>query len=192
MSNIHFSDFLSDKFRLFVPKKYLSKRWISLAAIQLFNFSLLMAIPEVATAQANRQSFRICSSDLLSVGLSKEEVSNACGAALKPRGLSGCVTDIYDSTTQELSAEEILFNCQRVRRVDELGTCVKKINKSVRDKSNQAAILESCRRSLLPETFAFCVIGLSSNVSLSTEELLASCLNPDQEISDFSSSEEES
>ncbi|MGK7922176.1 MAG: hypothetical protein AB4080_19435 [Trichodesmium sp.] len=190
MSNLNFSDFFSDKFHLSLPKKYLSKRWISLAAIQLFSYSLLMAIPEAATAQANRQSYRICSRDLLSVGLSKEEVANACGAALKPRGLSGCVTDIYDSTTKELSAEEILFNCQRVRRVNELGTCVEKINKSVRDKSNQAAILESCRRSLLPEIFSFCVIGLSSNITLSTEEMLSSCLNPNQETSDVSEEEE--
>ncbi len=190
MPNINFSDFLSHKFRLSAPKKYFGKRWISLVTIQLFSCSLLMVIPEVATAQANRQSFRICSRDLLSVGLSKEEVANACGAALKPRGLSKCVTKIYDSTTKELPAEEILFNCQRVRRVDELGSCVENINKLVKKKSNQAAVLESCRRSLLPEIFSFCVISLSANVKLPTEELLATCLNPNQEISDVDSEEE--
>ncbi len=186
MANMNFSD----KFPLSVPKKYLSKRWISLAAIQLFSCSLLMVIPEVATAQANRKSFRICSRDLLSIGLSESEVANACGAALKPRDLSRCVTKIYDNTTEELSAEEILFNCQRVRRVDELGTCVQKINKAVKDTSNEAAVLESCRLSLLPEGFSSCVIGLSANVKLSTEELLTTCLNPNQEISEVDSEEE--
>ncbi|NEQ40454.1 MAG: hypothetical protein F6K40_31180 [Okeania sp. SIO3I5] len=177
MPNLNFSDFLYDKFPLSAPKKYFNKRWISLAAIQLFSCSLLMAIPEVATAQANRKSFRICSKDLLSLGLSESEVANACGAALKPRDLSRCVTKIYDNTTDELPAEDILFNCQRVRRVDELGTCVKKINKAFKNKSNESAVLENCRLSLLPESFSSCVIGLSDNVGLSTEELLATCLN---------------
>ncbi|MGD1805114.1 hypothetical protein ACP6PL_06690 [Dapis sp. BLCC M126] len=190
MSNINFSNFLSEKFPLFAPKKYLSKRWIYLAAIQLFSSSLLMAIPDVATAQANRKSFRICSRDLLSVGLSESEVANACGAALKPRHLSRCVTRIYDNTTKELPAKEILFNCQRVRRVDELGNCVRKINKAVKDTSNESAILESCRLSLLPKGFSSCVIGLSSNVRLSTEELLTTCLNPNQEISGVDSEQE--
>ncbi len=187
MLHKNFSDFFSEKFPLFAPKKYLSKRWISLAAIQLFSYSLLMIIPEVATAQPSRKSFRICSRDLLSVGLSEEEVANACGAALKPRDLSKCVTRIYDSTTKELPAEEILFNCQRVRRVDELGNCVRKINKAVKDTSNESAILENCRLSLLPESFSSCVIGLSYNVGLSTEELLTTCLNPNQEISEVDS-----
>ncbi|WP_094678361.1 hypothetical protein [Hydrocoleum sp. CS-953] len=187
MLHKNFSDFLSDKFPLFTPKKYLSKRWISLAAIQLFSYSFLMIIPEVATAQPSRKSFRICSRDLLSVGLSESEVANACGAALKPRDLSKCVTRIYDSTTKELPAEEILFNCQRVRRVDELGNCVRKINKAVKDTSNESAVLENCRLSLLPESFSSCVIGLSSNVGLSTEELLTTCLNPNQEISEVDS-----
>ncbi len=187
MPNINFSDFFFEKFSLFPPKKYLSKPWIYLVAIQLFSCSLLMAIPEVATAQANRKSFRICSRDLLSVGLSEEKVANACGAALKPRDLSRCVTRIYDNTTKELSAEKILFNCQRVRRVDELGNCVRKINKAVKDTSNESAVLESCRLSLLPEGFSSCVIGLSSNVGLSTEELLTTCLNPNQEISEVDS-----
>ncbi|MEM1169940.1 MAG: hypothetical protein AAGJ08_12890 [Cyanobacteria bacterium P01_H01_bin.35] len=190
MSHKNFSDFFSDKFPLFAPKKYLSKRWISLAAIQLFSYSLLMIIPEVATAQPSRKSFRICSRDLLSVGLSEEEVANACGAALKPRNLSRCVTRIYDNTTKELPAEEILFNCQRVRRVDELGNCVRRINKAVKDSSNESSVLENCRLSLLPESFSSCVIGLSANVKLSTEELLTTCLNPNQEISEFDSEEE--
>jgi len=184
MPHKNFSDFFSNKFRLSAPKKYFSKRWIYLAAIQVFSCSLLMAIPEVATAQANRKSFRICSRDLLSVGLSESEVANACGAALKPRDLSKCVTNIYDSTTEQLPAEEILFNCQRVRRVDELGSCVKKINKEIKNTSDQSAVLESCRLSLLPESFSSCVIGLSDNVGLSTGELLATCLNPNEQISE--------
>ena len=184
MPNLNFSDFLYDKFPLSAPKKYFNKRWISLAAIQLFSCSLLIAIPEAATAQANRKSFRICSRDLLSVGLSEEEVANACGTALKPRDLSRCVTRIYDDTTEELPAEEILFNCQRVRRVDELGTCVQEINKEIKNTSDQSAVLESCRLSLLPESFSSCVIGLSDNVALSTEELLATCLNANEEITE--------
>ncbi|MCL2933600.1 MAG: hypothetical protein MGG11_15525 [Trichodesmium sp. MAG_R03] len=189
MSNMNFSDFCSDTFPLFAPKKYFSKLWIYLVTIQLFSCSLLMAIPEAATAQANRKSFRICSRDLLSVGLSEEEVANACGAALKPRDLSKCVTKIYDNTTTEFPAEKILLNCQQVRRVDELGTCVENINTSVKDTFNEATVLESCRLSLLPESFSSCVIGLSANLGLSTEELLATCLNPNQQISELSGEE---
>ncbi len=188
MPNINFSDFCFPK--LIPYSKYFGRRWIYLLAIQVFSYSFLMAIPEVAIALANKKSFEICSEDLRSVGLSEAVVAKACGAALKPRGLSECVTDIYDTTAETISAEEILFNCQRVRRVNELGICVQKINKSVRDTSNQAAVLESCRRSLLPERFSFCVVGLSTNVELPTEQLLATCLNPSQEISELSPNEE--
>ena len=189
MSNMNFSDFCSDTFLLFISKKYFRKLWIYLATIQLFGCSLLIAIPETATAQVNRKSFRICSRDLLSVGLSEEEVANACGAALKPRDLSKCVTKIYDNTTTEFPVQKILLNCQQVRRVDQLGTCVEKINKSVKDTSNEATVLESCRLSLLPESFSSCVIGLSTNLELSTEELLATCLNPNQQTSELSGDE---
>ncbi|NEP88172.1 MAG: hypothetical protein F6K18_15780 [Okeania sp. SIO2C2] len=176
ISNINFSNLFLKKFPLSI--KFCHWRWIYLVGV--FSYALLIATPEVAIAQANKKSFEICSEELLSVGLSDTEVANACGAALKPRGLSGCVTKIYDSTTKELSSQEILFNCQRVRRVDEFGTCVETINKSVQDKSNEAAILESCRLSLLPERFSFCVVSLSANVGLTTEELLSNCLNPDE------------
>lgn len=180
--NINFSNLFLKKFPRSI--KFCRWRWIYLVGI--FSYGLLIATPEVAIAQANKKSFKICSEDLLSVGLSEAEVANACGAALKPRGLSRCVTKIYDNTTDELSAEDILFNCQRVRRFDELGTCVETINKSVTDKSNEAAILESCRLSLLPKRFSSCVVGLNTNVGLATEELLSNCLNPDAEISDIS------
>ncbi|NES90732.1 MULTISPECIES: hypothetical protein [Okeania] len=186
ISNINFSNLFLKKFSLSI--KFFHWRWIYLLGV--FSYGLLIVNPELATAQANKKSFKICSEELLSVGLSEAEVANACGAALKPRGLSGCVTKIYDSTTEELSAEDILFNCQRVRRVDELGTCVETINESIQDKSNEAAILESCRLSLLPERFSSCVVGLSANVELTTEELLSNCLNPDAEISDISPDEE--
>ena len=188
MSNINFSDSDSQKFR--PSNKNIPFSWMYLAAIQLFTYSLLIAIPQTAMAQANRKSFRICSRDLLSVGLSEVEVTKACGAALKPRGLSKCVTRIYDSTTETLSAEDILSNCQRVRRVEELGTCVETINKSVNDTSNQAAILESCRLSLLPKRFSFCVVGLRRNIELPTEQLLSTCLNPNEDISETAPSEE--
>ena len=108
---------------------------------------------------------------------------------LKPRDLSKCVTKIYDNTTTEFPAEKILLNCQQVRRVNELGTCVEKINTSVKDTSNEATVLESCRLSLLPESFSSCVIGLSANLGLSTEELLATCLNPNQQTSELSGDE---
>lgn len=188
MPNINCCDTYSQNFRQ--SSKYYGWRWMYLAAIQLFSYSLLMAIPPKAMAQANKQSFVICSEELLSVGLSDAEVGNACGAALKPRGLSECVTKIYDSTTEALSAEEILFNCQQVRRVDELGTCVEKINKSVQATSNQAAVLENCRRSLLPKRFSSCVVGLNRNAQLSTEQLLATCLNPNEEIREIPPDEE--
>ncbi|MDY7007118.1 MAG: hypothetical protein SWX82_25105 [Cyanobacteriota bacterium] len=174
--NINFSNLFLKKFPQSI--KFFHWRWIYLLGI--FSYGLLIATPEVAIAQANKKSFKICSEELLSVGLSEAEVANACGAALKPRGLSGCVTTIYDSTTEELSAEDILFNCQRVRRFDEFGSCVETINESVTDNSNEAAILESCRLSLLPERFSFCVVGLNTNVGLTTEELLSNCLNPDE------------
>ncbi|MDJ0553332.1 MAG: hypothetical protein QNJ68_02600 [Microcoleaceae cyanobacterium MO_207.B10] len=188
MPNINFSDFTSQKFR--PSKKARGWRWTYLAAIQIFTSSLLVGIPPKAMAQANRQSFVICSRELLSVGLSESEVTNACSAALKPRGLSGCVTKIYDNTTEALSAEEILFNCQQVRRVDELGTCVEKINKAVKGALNQAAVLEGCRRSLLPERFSSCVVGVNRNVGLPTEDLLATCLNPNEEINQISPQQE--
>lgn len=189
MSHMNFSDFFSDTFLLFIPKKYFRKLWIYLATTQLLGCSLLIAIPETATAQVNRKSFRICSRDLLSLGLSEEEVANACGAALRPKDLSKCVTKIYDNTTTEFPAEKILLNCQQVRRVDELGTCVGKINRSLKDTSNEATVLESCRLSLLPESFSSCVIGLSTNLELSTEELLTTCLNPDRQKSELSGDE---
>lgn len=116
MPKMNFSNFLSEKFTLSEPKKYFSKFWVYLAAIQLFSCGLLIGIPEVATAQTNRKSFTICSRDLLSVGLSEEEVANACSAALKPKDLSKCVTKIYDNTTEELPVEKILLNWQKIGR----------------------------------------------------------------------------
>ncbi|MGB3509757.1 MAG: hypothetical protein WBA93_11030 [Microcoleaceae cyanobacterium] len=188
MPKINCFDTYSQDFRQ--SSKYHGWGWMYLAAIQLFSYSLLMTIPPKAMAQANQQSFVMCSEELLSVGLSDAEVASACGAALKPRGLSECVTKIYDSTTEALSTEEILFNCQQVRRVEELGTCVEKINKSVQPISNQAAVLENCRRSLLPDRFSSCVVGLNRNAKLPTEELLATCLNPNEETREISPGEE--
>ncbi|MEB3342112.1 hypothetical protein [Okeania sp.] len=190
MSHQNFPNFFSSKFSLSTPKKYLKKRWIFLTAIQLLSSSFLMVIPEPATGidfqklfkkePADIKSFRLCSENLLSVGLSNQEVANACSATVEPEDLSICVTKIYNSTTQKLPAQDILLNCQQVRRVDELGTCVENINLSMANISNQFAVLEGCRRSLLPEDFSACVVGLSINVKLPTEELLNTCLNPDR------------
>ena len=142
MPKMNFSNFLSEKFTLSEPKKYFSKFWVYLAAIQLFSCGLLIGIPEVATAQTNRKSFTICSRDLLSVGLSEEEVANACSAALKPKDLSKCVTKIYDNTTEELPVEKILLNSMfdlpSLRSVEEVV-----VNEDAVDKDTEPLLIYS-------------------------------------------------
>lgn len=162
------------------PHRSWSRRWLSLAVIQLVSGSLLgMAIPTGQALAGN--SYQTCAEEMLDIGISNEIAADVCAGAFKPDNLSRCVSQIYDSSI-EVSPPFILFNCQRVRRPKELATCVVDILDNIPEASSEI-VIESCRRSLLPKRYASCAIGLYEELGLSSTEIFASCLNPKDVVS---------
>lgn len=147
--------------------------------------------------------FRECAELLTNAEIVESQVAIACAEALDPEDLSFCVDEI--STFTAIDPLYTLFGCFRTRRPVELAHCVVDIHYNVlmpktflyqdddrynlndrltpADKATLEPValstLDHCRRSLLPERFSACVVGLSTEVSFSSEQLLGTCIRAD-------------
>ena len=151
--------------------------------------SLLSAALPISPAGAielrfnrSRNSYRICAQEMVKVGVVPEAAAAACAAALHPRDVSTCVSQI--NTKAQVAAMDALFNCRRVRRPDELAICVVDINSKAQG-APIGSVIEHCRRSLLPQRFSDCVVGLSRRLQFPTEQLLATCIDARYQIGQF-------
>lgn len=184
------SSFSSKIFTSIEPRK--APRWACVGATTLAAASLLSAALPMSPAEAlsinwgflnrNKNSYRICAQEMVAVGVVPEAAAAACAAALHPRDVSMCVSQI--NTKTKVAAMDALFNCRRVRRPKELATCVVDINSKAQG-APIVSVLDHCRRSLLPERFSQCVVGLSSELKFPTEQLLATCIDARYQIGQF-------
>jgi hypothetical protein len=124
--------------------------------------------------RASASDYEKCAEGLLETGLGETDATAACAAALYPKALSSCVTTI-DSET-ELTATDALSGCRRVRRPHELASCVVGITDISSEGTEPLDVLTYCRRSLLPARFSNCVVGLAEKVTLSTTEMMTTCI----------------
>lgn len=126
-----------------------------------------------ARAQATDLDYATCADDLLAAGIDAEAVAIACSTSYRPTDISSCVTGVLEAA--DVSALAALSACSRDRRPTEVATCVADIhNNLVVDDS--LAVLDNCHRTILPERYAACVSDIASEVGLTTEESLASCI----------------
>ena len=185
------SSFSSKIFTSIEPRK--APRWACVGATALAAASLLSSALPISPAGAinlninwrlnqNKNAYRICAQEMVAVGVVPEAAAAACAAALHPRDVSMCVSQI--NTKTKVAAMDALFNCRRVRRPDELATCVVDINSKAQG-APIASVLDHCRRSLLPERFSECVVGLSRELKFPTEQLLATCIDARYQIGQF-------
>ncbi|MGB7893512.1 MAG: hypothetical protein WCF82_16615 [Microcoleus sp.] len=164
-------------------------RWILALGTQLAALGLLATALPISPASAitiriprNRNPYRVCALELIEAGVGAEAAASACADALRPRDISKCALQINRKTN--ISGVEALSSCRRVRRPQELATCVVNINgKSRTQPADPLVVLDGCRRSLLPQQFAECVVGLSGRLDFPTDRLIATCLDPRDNVS---------
>ena len=138
-----------------------------------------LAVP-IASAQAvsysefraRESDYARCATDLVSTGVTETDAVAACAAALAPRDIGECVSDLYDNT--ELEPAAIVAGCRRVRRPVDLASCVVDIRSATVD-ATELNILDSCRRSLLPRRYSNCVVGLSQSTEVTGTVALNTC-----------------
>lgn len=124
--------------------------------------------------RAKIRDYRSCTTGLKNAGIADADVAAACAAALYPRDLSICVSEI-DSDT-DITAPDALSACRRVRRPVALAKCVVDITGTGVETTEQSTVLDSCRRSLLPNRFSNCVVGLKTGVNIPISDALSSCI----------------
>ena len=161
------------------PQFYLSRR-SGISGLLLAGF-LALALPAKATI-VRQSDYRACAFYLQEAGIPAGQAADACSAALKPRDLSTCVSDIDRQT--DIPPADALLTCRRVRRPLELGTCVVDISLYTQELAS-LAILDNCRRALLPERFSKCVVGLGLQTELPANQLMANCLDGRDRPRDF-------
>ncbi len=122
----------------------------------------------------SRRDFLLCGRELQQAGISAEVAAEQCGAALYPRDVAYCVSQINRKTG--IVSTDALLTCRRVRRPIELANCVVDINRFT-EGAAPGAILENCRRSLLPNRFASCVTGLSRSTQVDPTRLMNECID---------------
>lgn len=161
----------------------IKKQAMKLTAPALAIAGLLgLSLPSIAVTASYRNDFRVCAARLLSVGVTADAASQACGEALRPGDLSACVTRIERQT--QLEAPDALATCRQARRPEQLATCVVGISRYSRETVNPA-VLNYCGRSLLPERFAECVVGLRAEIDFSANQAMDTCIDASDRITGF-------
>ena len=160
--------------------KGLRSHWIRLSTIPFTAAGIVaLSLPAAAIFPAGyrldptREDFQTCASELLASGVSEAETAIACSQALHPEELSECVVRIDEATIVE--APDALSRCRRVRRPTEMATCVIEIAE-VRGEAIAPEALDYCRNTLLPLRFSNCVAGITTEIPLSNEVALATCI----------------
>ena len=150
-----------------------------------FSAALLPAQPAAArrwwfpwrSEPVSRSAFFTCDYELKQMGVNAADRTAACGSALYPKDISGCVVRIVNEN--QIAPSEALSTCRQVRRPLELATCVTDINQmNVFDDRLVATdrILQTCQRSLLPKRFSQCVVGMSWETDLPISDLMNRCI----------------
>lgn len=139
-----------------------------------------MSLPSLANNNYN--DYRACAGRLLSVGVSEQDASQGCAAAVRPTDLSACVVFINKRT--KISPNDALASCSKARRPKELATCVVSISRNTEEAINPD-VLNYCGRSLLPVRFAQCVVGLRSELKIAAQPALTTCIDGSDRISSF-------
>ena len=135
----------------------------------------------IAPASA-RNDYESCATNLLKVGISKEDTAIACSEALYPQDVGSCVSRI--SSEPNITALDVLAACRRVRRPIELASCVNEIRREIQD-SAIAEVLDNCRRSLLPTRFSSCVVGIRRRTDIVATPLMNICISGSDIPRDF-------
>lgn len=130
--------------------------------------------PATAVNVASTKDFRACAYDLERAGIVAEEAAVACAAALYPREIGRCVSQINQNT--DIAPLDALFSCRRDRRPTELATCVVDISRQTLG-AIPGDILDNCRRSLLPTRLSQCVVGLSRQTDVPAPQLINACID---------------
>jgi hypothetical protein len=163
----------------------MARKHIQIAATPLAIAVLAMtSVPSVAATitTSYRNSFRVCTARLLSVGITDVAAANACAAALNPRALSSCVLSIDQRT--EIAAVDALATCRQVRSQDDLAACVVGISQTSEEQPTN--VLNYCGSSLLPVRFAECVVGLRSEINLTPVQAMDSCIEASDPLGNLS------
>lgn len=145
--------------------------------------AIMIPAPGMAVAVSNANDYRVCTAQLLDLGLTPQSASRGCAKALRPRELSGCVVRINQQT--QISAVDALSSCEQARRPKDLSTCVVAISRNTQE-AVQATVLNYCGRSLLPERFAQCVVGLRSVTDIAPTQAMDTCIDASDRVSGFS------
>jgi len=167
----------------FAPMRY-SDFWFQatrFASIQLALAGIVSVLLPIAPASATQYSqyraqeldYQACARGLVDTGITAEAAAIACGAALAPRDISDCVTQIKTATA--IVATDALTGCRQVRRPVELAACVVNINANTQN-AVALNVLDNCRRSLLPVRFSNCVVGVSLETALPPELAMSDCI----------------
>ncbi|MEC4818942.1 MAG: hypothetical protein SAK29_37555 [Scytonema sp. PMC 1069.18] len=143
---------------------------------------LTMPLQSLAVTATYRNDFRACAGRLLSVGVTAEAASQACGTAIRPNDLARCVANIQQQT--QIPAGDVLPTCRQARRPEQLASCVVGISRYSRETVNPT-VLNYCGRSLLPERFAECVVGLGAEIDFATTQAMETCIDASDRISGF-------
>lgn len=139
----------------------------------LTSWSLMMIGVPSAIAKETSRNYRACAARLLLLGITAENASTACAAALRPRNLSKCVNRIQTQT--QAPAQDVLGYCLQARRPEDFAACVVGISKQDRQ-SFDPNVLNYCGRSLLPLRFAKCVVGLRREIDFAVGQAMDTCI----------------
>lgn len=157
------------------------KKFASLSAIAGLIGIIVPANPASALIPSSREDYRECAARLINAGIEASVAAPACASMLHPEDMARCVDRIDFNT--DLNAADALVACRQVRRPLDLSDCVIDINYGTRE-PQLFSILDSCRRSLLPERFANCVVGLSSEIDLTSNQAMFVCIDAKDRIRD--------
>lgn len=114
-----------------------------------------------------------CARDLVRGKVTTAVAADACAKAIRPRDLGICVERI---ARNNISGDDALSVCRQVRRPVEAANCVTEIARRAPSTAT-VNVLDGCRRSLLPERFSRCVVDLSRELRLATDQSIANCID---------------
>jgi hypothetical protein len=151
----------------------------------VFDIAGLLATitPSMAVTTSYANDYRVCTAQLLKLGITEQAVSQGCAKALRPRDLSSCVLKINQQ--RQISAADALSSCERARRPQNFSDCVVGITSNTREALGKT-VLNYCGRSLLPKRFAECVVGLRSEIDIAPTQAMDACIDAGDPVSGFS------
>lgn len=169
-----------------VVKKFSAQKVASLrltAPFLVIAGSLATMTPSMAVTASYANDYRVCTAQLLNLGLTAQAVSQGCAQALRPRDLSACVVRINQQT--QISPTDVLSSCRQSRRPEDLANCVVGVSRNIQAAAN-APVLNYCGRSLLPVRFAECVVGIGSEIDLTPIQAMDTCIDASDRVTGLS------